>query len=72
MPSGEMKASHAKAGEALWERAQQALLKDFAERRYADGIEACVREVGRELATHFPKGESGPGKNQLSNEVTES
>jgi uncharacterized membrane protein len=63
---------HAKAGQPLWEQARKVLLEDFAQRRYAEGIEACVREVGRELASHFPKNEPGPGKNQISNEVTES
>ena len=62
---------HAKAGSPLWERAKKTLLDHFAERRYAEGIEACVREAGRELAAHFPKKE-GPGRDQLSNEVTES
>ncbi len=63
---------HAKAGEPLWERAKKILLEDFARRRYAQGIEACVREVGRELASHFPKNGPGPAKNQLPDEVTES
>jgi uncharacterized membrane protein len=63
---------HAKAGLPLWERARKVMLEDFAQRRYAEGIEACVREVGQELASHFPKSEPGPDKNQTSNEVTES
>ena len=46
---------HGKAGHPLWERAARTLEKDFAERRYADGIIACVREVGAELARHFPR-----------------
>ena len=47
---------HGKAGQPLWERAAEALKKDFAERRYAEGIIDCVREVGVELASHFPRG----------------
>ena len=46
---------HSKSGQHLWDRAAQALRAPFAERRYAEGIEACVREVGLELARHFPK-----------------
>ncbi len=63
---------HAKAGETLWAQAKKVLLADFAERRYAQGIEACVREVGRELTAHFPRSEPGAGKNQLPNEISES
>lgn len=60
---------HAKAGSPFWERAKRTLTEHFASRRYSEGIEACVREVGGELAVHFPK-KAGPGSNQLSNEVT--
>ncbi|MBI3554550.1 MAG: TPM domain-containing protein [Elusimicrobia bacterium] len=62
---------HARAGQKLWDKAAKTLTEHFAARRYPEGIEACVREVGQELARHFPKTD-GPGKNQLSNEVTES
>jgi len=48
-------ALHAKAGQLLWERAKEALLAHFAERQYAEGIEVCVREIGKELTLHFPK-----------------
>jgi uncharacterized membrane protein len=61
---------HARAGQALWDKAKHALLKHFAERRYPEGIEACVREVGLELAALFPK--DGPDEDELPNEVTES
>ena len=53
---------HAKAGRPLWERAREVLREGFRERRYAEGLEECVRAVGRELARHFPKGE-GFGRN---------
>ena len=46
---------HAKSGEQLWQHASQALAAQFAAGRYVDGIEACVREVGAELARHFPR-----------------
>lgn len=46
---------HASAGQPLWERAKQTLLACFSAQQYAEGIEACVREVGDELAHHFPK-----------------
>lgn len=62
---------HGKAGAPLWEKAKETLRSHFAQRRYAEGIEACVREVGRELALHFPKDGPGPGRNELSNEVSQ-
>jgi uncharacterized membrane protein len=46
---------HSKSGQHLWDRAAQALRARFAERRYAEGVEACVREIGQELSRHFPK-----------------
>ena len=66
------KGIHDQAGQHLWDRAAKTLREHFAERRYAAGIETCVREVGLELNRHFPKTDGGPGKNQLPNEVTES
>ena len=66
------KGIHAKAGEKLWAKASEILLEHFRERRYPEGVEACVRAVGAELAVHFPKHDVGDGKNQVSNEVTES
>ena len=64
-------AVHAAGGHTLWKRALAALHQDFKERRYPEGITACVREVGVELARHFPRVDAGPSKNQLSNDVTE-
>lgn len=46
---------HSKAGHPLWERAARLLTEHFARRRYAEGLESCVRELGRELETHYPK-----------------
>jgi len=45
---------HDKAGQGLWERARAALQQAFAAGRYADGIVACVREIGAELARFYP------------------
>ena len=65
-------AVHARAGQPLWDRAGEVLLDEFVRRRYAQGLEACVREVGRTLQALFPKRGSEPGKNQLPDEVGES
>lgn len=61
---------HAKAGPALWERARETLAAHFAAQRYAEGIEACVRAVGAELARHFPRAQR-VDRNQVSDDVTE-
>lgn len=62
---------HAKAGQETWDEAVRLLRSHFTERRYAEGIEACVREVGRHLALHFPQ-TRGPDPNQLPDLPTES
>lgn len=62
---------HDRAGQLLWEHAREALIAHFAERRYAEGIEACVREIGSELTLYFPKA-TGAGLNQLPDEISES
>lgn len=64
-------ALHDKAGQLLWEHAREVLITHYAERHYAEGIEACVCEVGKELALHFPKA-NGTELNQIPNEITES
>ena len=64
-------ALHTKAGQLLWEYAKEVLIAHFAERQYAEGIEACVREIGKELTLHFPKVYRA-GINQLPNEISES
>lgn len=57
-------------GEALWEGAGRVLEEHFRDNRYAEGLEACVKEVGRVLAAQFPaKGTDNP--NELSNNPTE-
>ena len=56
----------------MWEGARRTLLSHFGDRRYAEGILACVREVGRELARCFPKKGPGQGPNELPDEVTQS
>jgi uncharacterized membrane protein YgcG len=48
-------AIHASVGQPLWERATETLTAHFASERYADGIVACVRDIGTELAKHFPR-----------------
>jgi uncharacterized membrane protein len=46
---------HEKVGQDLWDRARDILTEHLAAGRPAEGIEACVRTVGGELARHFPR-----------------
>lgn len=50
-------AVHSKAGHDLWDRARDVLAARLAAGRNAEGIEACIRKVGDELAHHFPRSE---------------
>ena len=45
---------HDRAGHPLWQKAARTLEEHFMARQYADGLAACVRELGAELAHHFP------------------
>lgn len=60
---------HAKAGQETWDQAAALLGKHFREGRYAEGLEACVREVGSKLALHFPQTQ-GPDPNELPDSVS--
>lgn len=61
---------HAASGQALWPEAGKILETHFRDNRYAQGLEACVREVGRVLAEKFPaQGAENP--NELPDNPTE-
>lgn len=62
--------AHAKAGQRLWDTAVGILGEHFSRRRYADGLLACVREVGLQLARHFPRQGPDSGTNDLTDEVS--
>lgn len=61
---------HAKAGQELWDKAAAALEAGLKAGRPAEGLIACVGEVGAALARHFPRGE-GENPNELPDDVTE-
>jgi uncharacterized membrane protein len=46
---------HAGAGQELWDRARDILSEHLAAGRAVEGIEACVRALGDELARRFPR-----------------
>ena len=48
------RAIHRRVGEAAWEAICQRMEREFRERRFADGVEAGIREISALLAEHFP------------------
>lgn len=55
--------------DALWKEAGRILETHFRDNRYAEGLEACVKEVGRALAARFPH-KDGDNPNELPNNPT--
>lgn len=43
-----------KVGEEFWKKRVQLMERSFAENNFAEGLAAAVREIGCELAVHFP------------------
>lgn len=61
---------HAKAGQELWDLAAAALEAGLKAGKPADGLAACVAEIGKALARHFPPGPDD-NPNELPDDVTE-
>ena len=60
---------HQAAGQPFWDKARAALESKLREGHACAALEACVEEVGRALAAHFPP--DGSDDDELSNDVTE-
>ncbi len=58
---------HAKVGDALWGKVAAKMGEQFRSGHFRQGIVAGVEEVGKELATHFPRTMLGP--NELPDDV---
>jgi uncharacterized membrane protein len=48
------KGIHEKVGDEFWQQQSRLLLSHFAGQRIVDGIEACIKEIGKSLCQHFP------------------
>ena len=59
---------HQKAGQPLWDKARRVLEDGLRAGKRGEAVEACVAEVGRALAEHFPA--DGPRANELPDDVT--
>ena len=62
---------HARCGPDFWKEVAAAVETDFRAGRYTDGIVKGVARAGDALATHFPRREGTPDRNELPDEVTE-
>lgn len=59
---------HAKVGDAFWRITVDAVLAEFRNDRFAEGIMAGVHAVGEQLAVHFPR--QADDRNELSDEIS--
>lgn len=62
------KGIHQKAGQPLWDKARRALERGLREGKRVEALEACVADIGTELARHFPA--DGSVANELPDDVT--
>jgi uncharacterized membrane protein len=48
------KGIHEKVGNAFWQKEAALLVSYFTRNQIVEGIEACIREIGESLCSHFP------------------
>jgi uncharacterized membrane protein len=63
-------AIHGVLAEGTWERLRDAMIAEFAQGRFAEGIVGAIGAIGAALKTHFPH-EAGD-KDELSDELSTS
>jgi uncharacterized membrane protein len=49
------KAIHEKCGEPYWQRIVELMREHFRNERFSDALVEAIRDIGKALATHFPK-----------------
>jgi uncharacterized membrane protein len=63
-------AIHERCGEIFWQRVVDGMSLHFRNDRYTDALVEAIGDIGKVLATHFPK--RSTGANELPDEVIES
>lgn len=63
------KAIHEKCGEQFWQSVVDRMRAHFQSEKFSDALVEAIEEIGKVLATHFPKG-STTG-NELPDEIVE-
>ena len=61
------KGIHEKVPENFWDDVKELLSKNFAERKFTEGLKQAILKCGEHLKKHFP--EKGKDVNELSDEV---
>ena len=59
---------HERVGNAYWQNIVKLVLSEFNHEHYAEGIAACVKQVGESLHEHFPYNKEDD-KNELPDEI---
>lgn len=59
---------HAKVGPEFWDRIRDAMLSDFKQERFVDGLIRGVATCGAELKRYFPR--SNSDQNELSDAIS--
>ena len=62
-------AIHEKCGERFWQRVVDGMRKHFQNEKFSHAIIEGIEEVGKVLATHFPR--ASANANELPNEIVE-
>jgi uncharacterized membrane protein len=63
------KAIHEKCGEQFWQRVVNGMRTHFQNENFSHALTEAINEVGRVLATHFPR--TSANANELPNEIVE-
>jgi uncharacterized membrane protein len=63
------KAVHEKCGEQFWQRVVDGMRTHFQNEKFSDALTEAVNEVGKVLATHFPR--TSANANELPDEIIE-
>lgn len=63
------KAVHEKCGEQFWQRVVDGMRTHFQNEKFSQALTEAVNEVGKVLATHFPR--TSANANELSDEIIE-
>jgi uncharacterized membrane protein len=58
---------HEKVGAGFWVKEGELLVSHFSRNDYVGGIDACIREIGESLCTHFPF--EGDDENELPDDI---
>jgi len=63
------KAVHEKCGEQFWQRLVDGMRGHFQNEKFSHAIVETIEEIGKMLATHFPK--RSTGRNELPDKIVE-